>query len=311
MKKKLYGINVKDQFKAAAQDRLYHFVLDSGTIRGVILKATKMVYEMQGNHELGVLETMALGHAYIGSALMAAHLKGNDRIQVQIDCSGPMKGLVVDANAFGEVRGYLKQVPIPIEAPLKDFDLSPFMGAGFLTVTKYLTEAKHPYTGQVVLQYGNIAQDLAHYFLTSEQVPTAMYLSVGFNGAGEVIGAGGLFLQALPGASDKAVADLEEEIRKLPSLSSDLAKHNPDELVLRVFKDFSPKILEHKRIEFMCHCTKEKLHNYLMLLPMQDIEDILQNGPFPLEIRCHSCNSFYSFSRMEIEEIYGLRRPKN
>lgn len=311
IKKKLCGGNAKEQFKIAAEDRLYHFVLESGAIRGVILKGAKMVYEMQANHELGVIETLALGHAYIGSALMAAHLKGNDRIKVQIDCSGPMKGLVVEANAFGEVRGYLKQVPIPVEAPLDDFTLSPFIGAGFLTVTKYLEEAKNPYSGQVMLQYGNIAQDLAYYFLTSEQVPTALYLSVRFNREGETIGAGGLLLQALPGAGDKAVADLEAEILKLPSLSSDLAKHKPDDLIQDVFQRFSPKILGNKRIEFMCHCSKDRLRNYLMLLPVTDMDDIRQNGPFPLELRCHSCNSLYPFSRSEIEEIHRRRIPKN
>lgn len=307
MKKKVYGENAKEQYKAAAEDRLFHFVLKSGTIRGVMVKSVKMVYEMQANHQLGVLETLALGHAYMGAALMGAHLKGNDRMKLQIDCSGPAKGLVVESNAFGEVRGYLKQVPIPIDVPLNDFNLSPFIGAGFLTVTKYLEEAKQPYSGQVILQYGNIAQDLANYLLTSEQVPSALYLSVLFNPDGEASGAGGMLLQALPGAEEKAVADLEASIRELPSLGADLAKKKPDELIMDLFHLFSPKILGSKRVEFMCHCGRERFLDYLMLLPEKDIVDIRLNGPFPLEMRCHFCNSTYEFSSGEIEEIYRHR----
>jgi molecular chaperone Hsp33 len=131
---------------------------------------------------------------------MAADLKGDDRVAMQINCSGPVKGLSVEANAFGEVRGYLKRVPIPVEAPVQDFDLSGFFGAGILSVTRYLQSAKQPFTGQVELRHGNIAQDLAYYFLTSEQVPTAFNLSIRFDREGEVIGAGGLCLQAMTGA---------------------------------------------------------------------------------------------------------------
>ena len=72
-----------------------------------------MVNEMRANHELGILETLVLGHAYIAAGLMSASLKGNDRLSLQVDCSGPIKGLVAETNAFGEVRGYLKQVPHP------------------------------------------------------------------------------------------------------------------------------------------------------------------------------------------------------
>jgi molecular chaperone Hsp33 len=134
------------------------------------MNGTRMVNEMRANHELGILETLVLGRAYLGAGLMSADLKSNDRISIKIDCSGPIKGLVVEANAFGEVRGFLKRMPIPIEKPMESFDLSPFFGAGFLLVTKYIEGAKQPFTGQVMLKYGNIAKDLANYYLTSEQV---------------------------------------------------------------------------------------------------------------------------------------------
>jgi molecular chaperone Hsp33 len=189
-----YGNTLKEQLKAGARDRLYTFVLADGALRGVIMNGTRMVNEMRSNHGLGILETLALGRAYVGVGLMASILKGNDRLKLQIECSGPIKGMTVEGNAYGEVRGYLHQVPIPITQPVESYSLAPFLGAGFLTVTRYLEGTPRPFAGKVILQYGDIAKDLAHYYLTSEQIPTAINLGLQFDQEGKVTGAGGFFL---------------------------------------------------------------------------------------------------------------------
>jgi len=311
-KKKLYGNTLKEQYLASARDRIATFLLAAGEVRGAILNATRMVNEMRANHELGILETLVLGRAYIGTALMAAGLKGSDRVALQINCSGPIKGLSVEANAFGEVRGYLKRVPIPIDKPPDDFDLSRFFGAGLLSVTKTLQDAKQPFTGQVELRYGNIAQDLAHYYWTSEQIHTALNLSIKFDQNGEVTGAGGLFLQAMPHAGDHLTAELEALVLSLPSLGEVFTGgQTPETVVQAVFANYSPNFLSDRRVEFMCHCSRERLHSVLTMLPISDLRDLRDNGPFPIEMRCHNCNTAYAFSREEMEEIYGSRYPNN
>jgi molecular chaperone Hsp33 len=313
MEKKLrYGNTLKEQYLAGARDRLHHFLLAGGAVRGVILHATRMVNEMRANHGLGILETLVLGRAYLGIGMMAADLKGDDRISMQINCSGPIRGLSVEANAFGEVRGYLKRVPIPIDSPLEDFNLSRFFGAGVLSVTKHLRDAKQPFTGQVELRHGNIAQDLAHYYLTSEQTPTAFNLSIKFDPQGAVTGAGGLFLQAMPGAADSLAAELEALVLAFPSLGDLFSRGDDPENVLReAFADFGPKLLSSRRVEFMCHCSREKLHHMLTLLPIDDLRDLRDNGPHPVEMRCHNCSTAYEFDRRELAEIYGSRFPDN
>ena len=297
---------------AGARDRLYNFILADGAVRGVIMNGTRMVNEMRANHELGILETLVLGRAYLGAALMSADLKSNDRISIKIDCSGPIKGLVVEANAFGEVRGFLKRIPIPIDKPMESFDLSPFFGAGFLSVTTYLEDAKQPFTGQVMLEHGNIAKDLASYYLTSEQVPTAFNLSIKFDPAGQVTGAGGLFLQAMPQADEELAGSMEERVTRLPSLGEVFTEEkDPEALVATAFKGYSPRILANRRIEFMCHCSPERVRNLLMLLPADELKDIRAKGPFPVEINCHYCNTPYQFTKENIVEIYAKRYPKN
>ena len=311
-KKKPYGNTLKEQLRAGARDRLYNFILADGAIRGVIMNGTRMVNEMRSNHELGILETLVLGRAYLGAGLMSADLKSNDRISIKIDCSGHIKGLVVDANAFGEVRGFLKRMPIPIDKPMESFDLSPFFGAGFLSVTKYLEDAKQPFTGQVMLKHGNIAKDLANYYLTSEQVPTAFNLSIKFDTAGQVTGAGGLFLQAMPQADDELAGDMEERVTSLPSLGEVFTEDkDPEALFAAAFKDYAPRLLANRRIEFMCHCNPDRVRNLLTLLPIDELKDIRDKGPFPVEINCHYCSTPYQFTRKDIVGIYAKRYPNN
>ncbi len=304
IKKQIHDESLKEQLRSRANDKLFNFLLDNGNIRGAVLNGTRMVNEMRANHDLGILETLVLGHAFLGGALISCNLKGNDRIVLEIDCSGPIKGLTVETNAFGEVRGYLKNIPIPIEKPLEDFNLSPFFGAGFLSVTKYLKDAKQPFSGQVTLQYGSIAKDLSYYFLTSEQIPTSMNLSVQFNTKGKVTGAGGLFLQVMPGAKEKTIQGLEPLIQNLPSIGKDFSeKRRPEDLICKSFEDFSPNIIGSYRIEFLCHCSKERIYKYFAMFPADELQDILENGPFPVEITCHYCNSKYSYNKREIEKI--------
>jgi molecular chaperone Hsp33 len=267
---------------------------------------------MRANHELGILETLVLGRAYLAAGLMAADLKGNDRISIKIDCTGPIKGLLVEANAFAEVRGFLKNVPIPIHKPMENFDLSPFFGAGFISVTRYLVDAKQPFTGKVEIKFGNIAQDLANYYLTSEQIPTAFNLSIKFDKEGQVTGAGGLLLQAMPEARDDLTTDLEQRVLNLPSLGAVFtADKEPETLVREIFGAYSPRFLADRRIEFMCHCNREKIRSLLMLLPIDELKDLRDKGPHPAEIRCHHCNTVYHFSRDDIQEVYGKRFPNN
>ncbi|MFZ1985705.1 MAG: Hsp33 family molecular chaperone HslO [Desulfatitalea sp.] len=305
-KKKLFGATLKEQLQASNRDRLYHFIMERDTIRGVALHATRMVSEMRWNHELGVLETLVLGHAYMAAALMSADLKGNDRIRISVECSGPIKGLSVEANAFGEVRGYLEQVPIPIAKPLESFDLSPFFGVGFISVTKYLQDAKHPFTGKVMMEYGTLAKDLALYHLKSEQVPTSFSLGILFDKNGEVQSAGGLLLQALPGADDDILTQLEELVHNLPSMGQVVDSDGfPHDWMDHTFPNLAPRLLAQRGVEFMCHCGERQTRSMLAMLARDELADMAQNGPFPVEIRCHKCNTRYAFDQAEIQTLWA------
>ena len=304
IKKDIFNHDVKAQFQASAKERMYRFVMAEDQIKGVVVHTTRMIREMQANHNLGPLETLVLGQAYIAAALISSPLKGRDRIAMNIQCSGPIKGLDVEANAFGEIRGYLKANPIKVENPEKIKWLSTLYGAGFLSVTRYIEDTKRPYTGQIALVHGSIAEDLAEYFLTSEQIPSGFCLSVAFDENENITGAGGIFLQALPGAQPDNVVRAEKMIQEIDNLGHRFAQNQtPESIIETGFADLSPRFLDSSRVEFYCRCSQERMADHLKNLPKEDRKDILTNGPFPLELRCHHCNSVYRFRQDELTSV--------
>lgn len=304
IKKDIFNNDLKEKLKASANDKLFSFLMADGMLRGAVVNTTRMVREMQANHDLGPLETLVLGHAYTAAALITANLKGKDRVSLSINCSGPVKGLDVEANVFGEVRGFLKNPKIAVQDPANLKSVSQLFGAGMLTVTKYLEDAKSPYSGQVALEYGSIAEDLALYFLESEQKPTGFNLGVDFDENEEILGAGGIFLQAMPGADEELLKNAEETLSALSSLGSRFAQEDScDRVLLKEFESLDPVIIGDRRVAFYCRCSAEKMESYVARLPEADRKDILEKSEFPVEIRCHHCNTVYSFSREDIEKM--------
>lgn len=302
---------IKDQtilthLENLSNDSRTSFLLDKGNIRGMIIHSTRLVNEMRVNHNLGILETLVLGHAYTGIGLMTMNIKGNDRIGFNIGCSGPIKGLSVETNTRGEIRGYLEKTPIEIEKPLESFDLSPFFGVGILTVTKYLESSKSPFSGNIDLQYGNIAQDLANYYLTSEQTPTLLDLSVHFNKEGKVHGSGGIFLQALPGANEKNIDKIEDKVKNMPSLGTLFSQGLSNEQIINEqFADFETDIMETQKASFFCSCNSARFESFLSSMKKEQLKDILDNGPFPVVTTCWNCNTNYTYDKSTILQMYN------
>lgn len=295
---------VTDHLGDIAADGMDIFLISDANYRGAVLHGTRLVNQMRANHEMGILETLLLGHSYIAAGLLTSLVKGNDRVLMGIECDGPVRGVSVESNAHGEIRGYLRNQPIPVEGPVESFDLAPYIGSGTLSVTRHLEMARNPFTGHVKLVYGNLAKDLANYFVVSEQLPTAVSLSIQFDRDGRVSGAGGLFIQSMPGSDRSGGAELEERVKELPSLGSLFAQGDtPAHVVNTYFDEFQPDLIGTRSIEFSCHCSKEVYAEYLSSLPREELEDIRENGPFPLRITCHNCSSTYTYARDEVEEI--------
>ena len=292
------------------------FLLNNGRYRGAVLDATDMIREMQKAHDTGILETYALGETYIAAGLLTSMLKGNDRLAIVFECGGPIKGINVEVTAGGNVRGYLKNNPFPLDEVPDSLDLSMLFGPGFLSITKYLENSKQPFTGQVMISYGSVAKDLAYYFTTSENLPTAFNLSVKFNKDGSILGSGGVFIQKMPEfggnlVKNEAIDEIEDadeiqnSLTSMKSVGISLSEGKSlDELIEENFGSFKPEIVGSKKIDFKCSCSRELFINYLNGLKADDKDEILEKGPFPLVTVCHNCNTEYKFEKKELLNIF-------
>ncbi len=300
-----------EHLKALPEDGREVFLLDDGKVRLTAIQATHMINQVRANFSLGILETVVLGQAYIAGGLLASNLKGNDRLLLTIECGGPIGGVYVESWACGAVRGYLKNNPIEVTAPLENFDLSMFYGPGFLTVTKLLEGNNKPFSGQVMLEHGNLAQDLALYYQQSEQTPSLFSLSIQFDKEGRAVGAGGLFLQAMPGCPDAVLEQLQQHASELAPLGKFLAAGNTvTDYVNEQFANDKPEHLAHMPLGFSCPCSKKNFQGYLASMPEKELKDILDKGPFPLELECFNCGSVYQFTEQELQEIVTPPAPE-
>lgn len=310
-KKPLPGDDPKTMYKERKLDRIHRFLMAGDSVRGFLVRGNRVVREMKANHSLGPLETHVIGQASLGALLMAANLKDEGRIRLQWECGGPVGGISVEADTHGTVRGYLQNNPITMEEK-PDGLLPDLFGPGFLTVTRLFEGKAEPRISTVALQHGRIARDLTAYHLESEQIPTAMALSVAFDEEGEPTGAGGLFLQAMPDAPEEVIAGLEKTLDHLPSLGEAFAAGRDAEvMILDLFAAQAPRFLDSKRVEFFCPCDSGLFERYLKGLSEKDRIEIRDHGPFPLEITCRNCSSVYHFEESVIRKLldFGAGQP--
>ena len=294
---------LKEHIASLPPDGREVFLLADESIRLSVVSATTMVNQMKANHQTGLAETYILGQGYIAGALLSSTVKGKDRIRLDIECGGPVGGMSIEAWASGAVRGYLLHNPIPLKKPLETLDTSMLFGPGFLTVTKILEGSKTPFSGQVMLEYGNLAKDLALYFQDSEQTPSLFYLSIRFDKSGRVWGAGGLFIQALPGCKEETLEALQKKAASLSPLGEALAAGmSAKEYGEKEFALYKPQHIAHIPTGFSCPCSKEHFMAYLKALPENEKKEVL-NGEFPLTLECFNCGTNYSFSKTEIENL--------
>lgn len=308
IKKDIFNGDVKKQLLARKEDRVYKFLMGDGNLRGAMITGLTLVNEMKANHGLDPFATLALGQGFLAGGLLSSTLKEGDRIAISVDCGGAIKGLTVEATYHGEVRGFIKNRNFIQDSEPESLDLSKYYGNGVMTLTRYTKNQKQPYTGTSEMRYGSMALDLANYFYSSEQTPTVFNLSINFNEEGEVNGAGGVFIQAMPGAEPALINSLADIAKGLPSIGKELSEGvKAEEYIKNHFKDLNPDVLDNKRVEFFCACNKKSVTKMIEMLPEEDLKDLKENGPFPLSINCNNCNTSYEFSKDELKEIHTLK----
>ena len=275
-----------------------------GQIRIFAVTEKDLVESAKNHHNTSPVMTAALGRLLMGGVMMGAMMKGEkDILTIQIQCSGPAKGLMVTSDAQGHVKGYpfVNDVILPANDKGK-LDVGHALDLGVMSVIKDIG-MKEPYVGQVALQTGEIGDDLTYYFATSEQIPSSVGLGVLMNKDNTVRAAGGFILQLMPFAKEELIDDIEKKIESLQSVTSLIEKgETPEELLGAVLKGIEFEVTDTLPVEFRCDCSKERILKSLATLPGKDLDDLISGGE-GIEVKCQFCNTAYQFETEDLKEI--------
>ncbi len=285
------------------EDYLIRVITTNKEIRALAVRSTDLVNEGQKRHQTTPVATAALGRTLTGALLVGSLIKSGDEIILKIKGDGPIGTIVADANQEGEVRGYVTNPNIKfLKNKAGKLDVARAVGKGQLSVTK-INRFKDPYEGKVALVSGEIAEDLTYYFTSSEQIPSAVGLGVLVDTDLSVKAAGGFLIQLLPDASDETIERLEENLKKIKSVSKMIESgFTPEELLDKLLEGFEYRLMARKDVVYKCRCSRERSSELVLSLGEEEIKKTLQEQG-QIEVQCHFCNEKYRFLEEEINEL--------
>ena len=286
-------------------DRLVRAISKDGYVKAVAVSTRDLTERARQIHKTTPVATAALGRTLAAASMMGNALKGEGAsLTLQIKGDGPLGKILTVSDNLGNVRGLVDNpfVDIPLRADGK-LDVGSAVGMmGTLTVIRDLN-MKEPYVGSVDLLGGEIAEDLAAYFVESEQIPTACGLGVLVDRDQSVLTAGGYLIQLLPGASEDIITMVEGGIMAAGPVTGLLQEDSdPESLLRRVMSDFELEILETTPIEYRCYCSRERMEKALISMGVEEMEALIaEQGS--AELACHFCDNVQKFSREELEAL--------
>ena len=294
-------------------DRLVRAITTDGMVQAVAVSTKELTERARQIHTTLPVATAALGRALSAASMMGNALKdGGASLTLQIKGNGPLGTVLAVSDNEGNVRGYVQQphVDLPLRSDGK-LNVGAAVGPeGTLTVIKDLN-LREPYVGSVALVGGEIAEDLAAYFVESEQIPTACALGVLVERDQSVRAAGGYIIQLVPGAGEDVIAKVEGGVLAAGAVTARLdGNDDPEALLRRVLSDFKIEILETSLISYKCYCSRERVERALISLGTEEVEKILQEQG-GCELTCQFCDTIHTFSRVELEELLcKMRKDK-
>ena len=250
------------------EDYIVRATAAQGQVRAFAALTTKTVEEARVHHGTSPVATAALGRLLTAGAMMGSMMKNEtDLLTLQIRGDGPINGITVTADSKANVKGYVGNPDVMLPPKNGKLDVGGAVGIGLLQVIKDMG-LKEPYSGQTILVTSEIAEDLTNYFASSEQIPTVCALGVLVDKTGgEAMLAGGLLIQALPGADNAALEQLERNIAELDSVTTMLAKGmGPEEMCRAALQGFEVEILDQAPVYYACNCSKERFARGLLTL---------------------------------------------
>ena len=293
-------------------DRLVRAISKDGFVKAVAVTTRDLTERARQIHKTTPVATAALGRTLAAASMLGNALKGEGTsLTLRINGGGPLGTVLAVSDNEGNVRGTVDnpQVDLPLRADGK-LDVGSAVGVdGMLTVIRDLN-MKEPYVGSVGLLGGEIAEDLAAYFVESEQIPSACGLGVLVDRDQSVLVSGGYLIQLLPGASDDIITMVEGGIYAAGPVTELLKEDSdPESLLRRVMSDFELEILESTPIEYRCYCSRERMERALISMGSEELDTMIREQG-DAELTCRFCDNVQHFSKEELESLLADMQKK-
>lgn len=282
------------------------YLAHNDSVRVVICDVTNMVREARKMHNLSNTATVTLGRVLAMTCIMSAMLNGKkDRLSIQISGDGPIGNIIVCGNGNLDIKGYVSNPEVELKNINGKYNVAGMVGNGVLTVIKDIG-LKEPYIGKCNLVTSEIAEDFAYYYLTSEQTPSIVSLGVNLDKEGNVLKAGGYFIQPLPDCKDEVLDILENaniNIKSVTNMMMDL--DDMLDIAKVVTSDKNAKEIYEKYTKLLCDCNDMRIKNAIISMGYIEAINALNDNDGVVEVKCNFCNKKYRFDKSKIDEIFG------
>jgi molecular chaperone Hsp33 len=288
------------------KDHLVRILTADGALRATAAVTTALVDETRRRQGTDPTATVALGRLVTGAALLGSLLKGEQRLALTVEGNGPLQKLHAETDAAGHLRASIRNPVAGLPPRAGRFDVAGAVGrAGFLHVVKDLG-LKEPYRGVVQLYSSEIAEDLAYYLTTSEQVPSSVALGVTLNPAGGVAAAGGFLVQAMPGSDDSLIPLLEQRLLGLPAVSTLLRDGvAPAAILEHIFAGIPYNRQGEAELLFRCGCSRQQVRRVLLALGREELGQLAAREE-ATTVTCEFCKEPYAFPPAELKRLAAL-----
>ena len=286
------------------EDYLVKALCYEGSLRAYAVCATNTISEAQKRHDTWSSSTAALGRTMVGALLLGATLKGEDKLTVKVQGNGPAGSIVVDSDGSGNTKGYIKNphVSLTLNESGK-IDVRGAVGTeGIFTVIKDLG-LKETFSGQTPIVSGEIGEDFTYFMAVSEQIPSAIGLSVLVDTDEHVKAAGGFMIQVMPGADEKTIDFIEQRLQEVPMISRLIDEgESPEGILERLLGKDEIEILEKMPVQFQCNCSKEKFGTAIIAVGLDEINAMIEED-HGAEAVCQFCGNKYHYSEEDLIEL--------
>ncbi len=280
----------------------------SKQIRFFAIDATQTVRQASEIHKLSITARVLFGKVLSAAIMLGIDLKGEtDSVTLRVDGDGPIGGALAIAGKNGDVKGYVHNPTAEVPPTARGINVPAAIGSGALRIIRDIG-MERSYSGEVELISGEIGDDLAYFFLQSEQVRTAVGVGVLLDADGSIRRAGGFIVQLMPDAEEDIVAKLEENLNHFPNFTDVLDMGIDVQSIMSnyILKDMRPQFLDSVSIRYNCGCNREKYLGALLTLGRKELEELIEKGE-PVVAQCHFCDQQYEYSPQEIQALLQSR----